>query len=84
MGSFNLSFPVSLKKPLFLIPSKAGRDETITQVAEEKPVTGQEMPSSEVQGLKCKYCGEMIPGNRGNLLAHVRQCDKRPLQKEGD
>ena len=32
--------------------------------------------------LKCKYCGRVIEGNKGNLLAHIRKCDKRASKKE--
>jgi len=80
MGNFNLGFPVSLKKPLFLIPSvqsEKKQGNIIVQTTEEKGSTGQEMPSGVKDSLRCKFCGEFIHGNRGNLLAHVRQCDKR-------
>jgi len=30
------------------------------------------------EGHKCKYCGEFIPGNRGNFLAHCRKCEQNP------
>jgi hypothetical protein len=39
--------------------------------------TGQiEAPESK-EGHKCKYCGEIVEGNRGNLLAHIRKCESR-------
>lgn len=43
--------------------------------------TGLVGVNAEAEGLTCKYCGEMIPGNRGNLLAHIRKCPER--KKEG-
>ena len=39
------------------------------------------------EGGCCKFCGEFVPGNRGQLLAHYRKCEKRPKTtkpKEGD
>lgn len=32
---------------------------------------------TEANAMKCKYCGEMVDGNRGNLLAHIRKCPER-------
>ena len=52
-----------------------------------KPVNRLEQEHSaesrtEPNGLTCKYCGELVKGNRGNLLAHIRKCDKRASKKE--
>jgi len=52
-----------------------------------KPVNHQEQERStdshtEPNGSICKYCGELVEGNRGNLLAHIRKCDKRTSEKE--
>ena len=37
--------------------------------------------AESIEGNKCKYCGDFIEGNRGNLLAHIRKCPER--KKEG-
>ena len=37
------------------------------------------------KGRECKYCGDFISGNRGNLMAHIRRnCEtyKKIKQKE--
>ena len=52
-----------------------------------KPVNQPEQENltesrTEPNALICKYCGELINGNRGNLLAHIRKCDKRASKKE--
>ena len=50
---------------------------TDTQNAHTSPTDNAE----SIEGNKCKYCGDFIPGNRGNLLAHIRKCPER--KKEG-
>ena len=49
-----------------------------TQPKPKKPTTGQIKANKAKQGASaCKYCGEVIEGNRGNLMAHYRKCEKR-------
>ena len=54
-----------------------GQDNTISQPEPQNVTTEQTEPTQSKEGLKCKYCGEIVPGNRGNLLAHIRKCPKR-------
>jgi hypothetical protein len=59
-----------------------GQDDTISQPEPQNVTTGQIELTQSKEGLKCKYCGEIVTGNRGNLLAHIRKCPKRT--KEGE
>ncbi len=52
-----------------------------TQPKPKKSATKQIKGNQGRQGISaCKYCGEVIEGNRGNLLAHIRKC---PEHKKG-
>jgi hypothetical protein len=64
VGNYNPSYPLTLKKPLFLISSIENKAEQ-DKVIETK------------EGRNCKYCGEFIEGNHGDYLVHVRKCIKR-------
>ena len=49
-----------------------------TQPKPKKSTTGQIEANKPKQGANtCKYCGEVIEGNKGNLMAHYRKCEKR-------
>ena len=49
-----------------------------TRQVKQKANTGQIEANKVRQGTNtCKYCGEVIEGNRGNLMAHYRKCEKR-------
>jgi hypothetical protein len=49
-----------------------------TQPKPKKSTTGQiEGNQAKAGGFTCKFCGEVVEGNRGNLLAHIRQCPER-------
>lgn len=44
----------------------------------QNSIAGQiEGNQAKAEGFTCKYCGEVVEGNRGNLLAHIRQCSER-------
>jgi hypothetical protein len=58
-----------------------GLDGVVVHPEPQNVTTGLVGVNAEGEGLTCKYCGEMIPGNRGNLLAHIRKCPER--KKEG-
>lgn len=57
--------------------------QVINQPEEKNVPTTQILAVEENDGKKeqhqCKYCGEMVEGNRGNLLAHIR--NKCPARK---
>lgn len=65
---------VSIREALTPTETRSGIDTQPTQ--ETVPTEQVEAPNTK-DGFKCKYCDEIIPGNRGNLLAHIRQCSKR-------
>ncbi len=49
-----------------------------TKPKPKKSTTGQIKANKPKQAVNtCKYCGEVIEGNRGNLMAHYRKCEKR-------
>jgi len=78
MGNYNPSYPLTLKKPLFLIRGKTEQDKVINQENYKSLTEGQTGGSNKpIEGLVCKYCGEVVEGNRGNLLSHIRKCEKR-------
>lgn len=45
----------------------------------QKATTEPIKPTPSKEGHKCKYCGDFIGGNKGNLLAHIRKCPKRTI-----
>lgn len=55
--------------------------QAINQPEEERPATAQILAvkgNGDKPGQNlCKYCGEMIDGNKGKLLAHIRKCPSR-------
>ena len=51
---------------------------TNTRAKPKKSATKQIKGNQGRQGTSaCKYCGEVIEGNKGNLMAHYRKCEKR-------
>ena len=50
------------------VASKNKQKPTKKQAGGNKPKQGQNA---------CKYCGEVIEGNKGNLMAHYKKCEKR-------
>lgn len=54
------------------------QDKANTQPKPKKSATKQIKGNQGRQGTSaCKYCGEVIEGNKGNLMAHYRKCEKR-------
>ena len=54
-----------------------------TRQVKQKANTGQIETSETKKGASaCKYCGEVIEGNKGNLMAHYRKCEKRKKGSE--
>ena len=44
----------------------------------QKPAKKQTESNKTKQAQNaCKYCGEVVEGNKGNLMAHYRKCEKR-------
>ncbi len=61
--------------------NEAKQDKANTQPEPKKSTTKEIEGNRDKQGENtCKYCGEVISGNRGNLLAHIRKC---PEHKKG-
>ena len=65
------SQPNEIKQPK-AVPSKIKQKPAKKQTEGNKPKQTQNA---------CKYCGEVIEGNKGNLMAHYKKCEKR--KKEG-
>jgi len=58
--------------------SEAKKPKAVTSKKKEKPVKKQAGGNKAKQGQNtCKYCGEVIEGNKGNLMAHYKKCEKR-------
>lgn len=66
---------VELKR---LNPATESKD--IVPAKAVKPRETKDAPKTQPEAtgaMKCKYCGRMIPGNKGNLLAHIRTCPSK-------
>lgn len=62
--------------------NELNKPKVVVSKNKEKPAKKQvdSNKAKQVQNT-CKYCGEVIEGNKGNLMAHYRKCEKR--KKEG-
>lgn len=67
-----------------LSPISNEKDEfnTIGPARKQKPATGKTDGNQTKDVHICKYCGEKIEGNMGNLLAHIKKCPKRKESEE--
>ena len=58
--------------------NEAKPSKVVDSKIKQKPAKKQAESNETKQGQNaCKYCGEVIEGNKGNLMAHYRKCEKR-------
>ena len=58
--------------------NELNKPKVVTSKNKEKPAKKQADGNKAKQAQNtCKYCGEVIEGNKGNLMAHYKKCEKR-------